>query len=344
MLYCVLYILSCMTKHFSSYWILMIGRITGGIATSILFSCFESWMLSEHISRGFSSKLLKYMFTVMFFGMYVVAILAGILAQLLVDFFPMKEVHAASGFYMGGYNNPFDLSIICLLISLLLLVFTWGENYGVSDSPGSSSQSPQSGLVAALKALFTNWRVASLGIVVSSFEGSMFVFVFNWTPALSSETLPPPHGLIFALFMMACMCGASAFSLFFPNTKAHHVLIPNLGLAMCSLAVVAVAVTMSSKHALQICFFGFLVFEFCVGAYWPAIGTVKSEVVPEAIRATTYNLYRVPLNAVVCGILLTNVSLGTAFSICTFLLLLSMATALPMLCSGTSHGNKASQK
>eukprot|EP00435_Cladocopium_sp_Y103_P029883 s1988_g7.t1 len=37
-LYCLLYLLSCLTKHFKAYWMLMIGRITGGIATSLLFS------------------------------------------------------------------------------------------------------------------------------------------------------------------------------------------------------------------------------------------------------------------------------------------------------------------
>merc|ERR1719158_2342940 len=101
---------------------------------------------------------------------------------------------------------------------------------------------------------------------------------------------------------------------------------------------------MSSRYALQVCFFGFLVFEFSVGVYWPAIGTIKSEVVPEGIRATMYNLYRVPLNGVVCGILLTNLSLGTAFGLCTALLLLSAASTLPMLWSGTSANRNVGHK
>ena len=33
--------------------------------------------------------------------------------------------------------------------------------------------------------------------------------------------------------------------------------------------------------------------------YWPSIGTVKSQVVPEESRASIYNIYRVPLNAIV---------------------------------------------
>merc|ERR550514_2396577 len=99
-----------------------------------------------------------------------------------------------------------------------------------------------------MHALFTNWRIASIGIVVSAFEGSMFAFVFNWTPALNSKTLPPPHGLIFALFMMACMCGASAFQLFGSNLKPLHVLIPNLCVAMCALCAVAASISFGAAY------------------------------------------------------------------------------------------------
>lgn len=49
------------------------------------------------------------------------------------------------------------------------------------------------------------------------------------------------------------------------------------------------------------CFLCFLLFEFCVGIYFPSMGTLKSLLVPERIRATVYNIYRVPLNAIVAG-------------------------------------------
>lgn len=48
MTYCITYILSCITKHSPQYKILMIGRVLGGIATSLLFSAFESWLVAEH--------------------------------------------------------------------------------------------------------------------------------------------------------------------------------------------------------------------------------------------------------------------------------------------------------
>jgi hypothetical protein len=32
----------------------MVGRVLGGIATSLLYSAFESWLVAEHFKRGFS--------------------------------------------------------------------------------------------------------------------------------------------------------------------------------------------------------------------------------------------------------------------------------------------------
>lgn len=45
----VIYSLACITKLFNSYWVLMVGRLLSGVATSILFSAFEAWMVSKHI-------------------------------------------------------------------------------------------------------------------------------------------------------------------------------------------------------------------------------------------------------------------------------------------------------
>lgn len=46
--YCAFYILSCATKHWQDFRVLLAGRLLGGVATSLLFSAFESWLVSEH--------------------------------------------------------------------------------------------------------------------------------------------------------------------------------------------------------------------------------------------------------------------------------------------------------
>ena len=48
--YVATYIASCITKHWSDYGVLMLGRFFGGIATSLLFTAFESWLVSEHFA------------------------------------------------------------------------------------------------------------------------------------------------------------------------------------------------------------------------------------------------------------------------------------------------------
>jgi hypothetical protein len=50
--YCVAYALGCFTKHFNSFWVLAGGRVLCGIATSLLFSAFESWLVAEHFKVG----------------------------------------------------------------------------------------------------------------------------------------------------------------------------------------------------------------------------------------------------------------------------------------------------
>lgn len=47
--YVASYVFGCFTKHFNNFNILFVGRIFCGVATSLLFSAFESWLVAEHI-------------------------------------------------------------------------------------------------------------------------------------------------------------------------------------------------------------------------------------------------------------------------------------------------------
>eukprot|EP00931_Biecheleriopsis_adriatica_P033738 TRINITY_DN19563_c0_g1_i1.p1 TRINITY_DN19563_c0_g1~~TRINITY_DN19563_c0_g1_i1.p1 ORF type:complete len:467 (+),score=63.64 TRINITY_DN19563_c0_g1_i1:49-1449(+) len=318
--YCVLYIVSCITKHWASYGILMLGRITGGAATSLLFSCFECWMVSEHTSRHqFSQALLSYMFGLKFSIMYIVAVLAGLIAQFTVDMWPLTPIKEGSNVYVGGFCSPFDASIACLVIAFTLICFLWRENYGEKENTSAALGLLEHAKEAASQ-LVSDGKCLRLCLTVACFEGSMFAFVFNWTPALESKAVPPPHGVIFALFMMAAICGASVATLLSHKMPAHKQLF-----AVSSLGAAAFVIAgLSASRALQVCFASFLAIEFCVGWYFPSIGLVKSEVVQERIRGSMYNLFRVPLNAVVIGLLLTHLSVVACFTLCACLLGVSL--------------------
>lgn len=84
--YMITYSLSCLTKHYGEYWILMLGRLLGGISTSLLFSAFESWLVAEHFARGFNEALLGDTFSkAVFLGAGLMAILSGLAGNVLVE-------------------------------------------------------------------------------------------------------------------------------------------------------------------------------------------------------------------------------------------------------------------
>ncbi len=65
----------------------MFGRLLAGIATSILYSAFESWLIYEHKQRGFDDSALSNIFANAYFGNSIVAILAGVCAQFVANYF-----------------------------------------------------------------------------------------------------------------------------------------------------------------------------------------------------------------------------------------------------------------
>lgn len=65
----------------------MFGRLLAGIATSILYSAFESWLIYEHKQRGFDESSLGTVFANAYFGNSIVAILAGVIAQYVANIF-----------------------------------------------------------------------------------------------------------------------------------------------------------------------------------------------------------------------------------------------------------------
>lgn len=47
----------------------------------------------------------------------------------------------------------------------------------------------------------------------------------------------------------------------------------------------------------------FCVFEGCVGIFWPSMMAMRALYVPEEMRSTIINIFRIPLNLFVCIIL-----------------------------------------
>merc|ERR1712050_527870 len=87
------------------------------------------------------------------------------------------------------------------------------------------------------------------------------------------------------------------------------------------MGVCHMAVILSTSVVVR--FFAFLAFEACVGLYFPMMGTLKGKIVPEHSRSTIYNLYRLPLNAIVVIVLQLHLDTTTSFFVTSGLLLLA---------------------
>jgi predicted MFS family arabinose efflux permease len=131
--------------------------------------------------------------------------------------------------------------------------------------------------------------------------------------ALSTGDLP--FGLIFATFMVCCMAGSSIFSIVISSVKVEQLGIYILISATVSFVLMAMA---STDTTIMI---AFLMFEMCVGTYFPMMGTMKSVIVPESKRAAIYNLYRIPLNLIVLFSLLTDFTPKQSFILCIGMLI-----------------------
>jgi MFS family permease len=282
MTFCFTYSLSCLSVLSNDIFILFIGRALGGLSTTLLYSVFETWMIAEYHKRDVRSCLgLGSMFSLSVTLSGVVAILGGVIGETIVE-------------RTGTKTSPFMAAFVCLAAAFVGIHQLWSENYGEV-----TSKKKQAGEEIQLKLL--DPRVLALGTTTTLFEGSMYLFVFFWSPAIiSSRTLgdnngPPPFGIIFSCFMCAMMLGSLVFSTVKPGTArdAAKLMLVTLSLASYALLIPAL------QRVEVVTFWSFALFEVCTGLYFPTMSRLKSEIVEDAVRARVYGLMRMPLNVFV---------------------------------------------
>ncbi|KAL7581769.1 hypothetical protein ACA910_022303 [Epithemia clementina (nom. ined.)] len=299
----------------------MLGRLLGGIATSLLFSVFEAWLIRSHNDAGLKNFIGK-SFSWAAYGNSVIAILAGLVANEATKALPMIAIKEQA-LYMGGYLNPFDFALLALVLCGLLVMSLWEENYGDSSSTKSDEGSAQwyDGLRSAFVTTIRSQDILLCGAISSLFEGSMYIFVFMWTPALKVEDGEKlPFGLIFSTFMVCCMAGSSMFSILIEHTKGERLAVGIFAFSAAAMGLIALSSNQTLKFIAMNCF------ELTVGMYWPVMGTLKGAIVPESKRAAIYNLYRIPLNFIVLFSLLTSLTPSQSFTL--NFIMLSVAAVL----------------
>lgn len=286
---CVVYLLIEVVvnvlEHVNNFPLLVLGRIMGGVSTSLLFSAFESWMVSEHRKKGFPEEWLADTFGKASFINGVSAIIAGIAAQMFAD--------------RLGEIGPFQAAIAFTVLALFFVLF-WEENYGATEKETATTGTP------AWQAVISDRRIFLTGAVNSLFEGSMYSFVFMWVPSMLTalQGQPLPTGLVFSSFMTCISIGGLLFSpsLLLSMGSPEHIAV---GIFLVGAAALLVPVLCSSMWPI---FLSFVVFETCVGAFFPCAALLRSKVIPDALQGGVMNIFRIPLNVlVVIGTKLTDI-------------------------------------
>ena len=285
--YFVIYIIAAICTAFDNYNILIFGRFLSGIATSLLSTVLESWMVSEHHRRKYPLEALEDTFSTSIILNSCSAILAGIFAQISANQF--------------GYVAPFMLSLAPLTSGFILCYVLWEPDTDKSDNQVSSVEQ-------GLKSMKTNLWI--LGLTQSAFLGGMYVFVFLWTPVLKIDS-EVPHGIVFSTFMVMITIGSFIFKILSKYIEYLPWLV--LGLGGISSFITALYINNAT-----IAFSAFLVFELACGIMFPTYASLRSIYIPEENRATIMNIYRIPHNIFVVLILINKrfMHLQTVFVIC----------------------------
>lgn len=117
--YCVTYTLACLSMISNNLMVLLLGRLFGGVSTTLLFSVFEAWMITDYHRRGLEDEAgggdtlpLGTVFAHLTTISSTVAVLSGVLSDMLVT-------------YLASRVWPFMASIVCCCLAWCLMRVNW---------------------------------------------------------------------------------------------------------------------------------------------------------------------------------------------------------------------------
>jgi MFS transporter, MFS domain-containing protein family, molybdate-anion transporter len=344
--FCITYTLTCACITLPFLPVLMVGRLLGGVSTSILYSAFESWVVSSSNNLSLPQSDLSAILGRATLLNGFVATGAGVFSNSLVGF-------------THSFASPFIASGALLILGFFVISGLWTENYGAQETSSSDASSifqlrrlsqaihivrkGKCGILHTPNGLthtiVIDPQLLVIGLTQTCFEGSMYLFVFLWVPSLQEASKTGdslPLGYIFSCFMVSMMLGSLLYTSVVSSQTSRtsnansqdemlmvNAKLSSLVCATSSLAFAA-AITFQSEHTR---FWAFCIFEACVGMYYPVQGMLRGTLVSNEHRATVSwilasfclisllipygqlsSLFRVPLNIFVVVSLLTGVS------------------------------------
>lgn len=306
LLFCLAYSVCCITKLSQDYFMLMLGRVLGGLSTSLLTTVFEAWYVHGHIDvHDFPKEWIPVTFGKVADWNHGLAVGAGLVANLFAEWLGLGPV------------APFLFAIPSLAACAWFVLSEWGQEDRQEGASGDKNGPLPNPLNApkmqmstwarfwrscldGLRCLLSDRRVMLLGGVQALFESVLYIFVFLWTPVLDPHG--PPLGIVFSSLMAASMAGSTLFRL---ATSAPYRLQP--GHLLCLAVLLAffsffmlMFSTVPGQPRPRESLLAFLLLELACGLYFPAVSFLQGRVVPMERRAAVLAWFRLPLHLLAC--------------------------------------------
>ncbi|ETS72976.1 hypothetical protein PFICI_15368 [Pestalotiopsis fici W106-1] len=309
--FCVIHSASSFSVSFDRIEILAIGRVLGGVGITLLWTVFESWMISEHRRQNLEDSPipLSSMFGIMTIANCITAMCAGLLSHCIV-------------WALGSKTHPFMLGILLDTLAAVLMMRSWNENRGIQAKldaeAGLGSREPSRSWRQEVADSLRDWKVLTLSLISCCFEGTIFLFRFYWPGTLQKAHNHShgvgkdddiiPHGVIFANLMATMVLGA----LLFGTILERSATLLNSGLSTFLLSAAlffagASFLTAAYAQTEAQLFCSFLLLEACNGLYIPSMAFQRGQIVSDSGRASVYGLMNIPLFLfVILALLSTN--------------------------------------
>ncbi|CAF1444320.1 unnamed protein product [Adineta steineri] len=304
----IFYIISCLSLNMKVVWIFFVGSAARGIAHSLYNTNFEAWLIHDHHNSGLSTDLLKEILRNSFVLSSIVAIGTGFVSELSAE--------------LLGYVAPFDIAIGIYLIMIIFILIQWRENYG--DKEASSTTS----FIHSIEILRNDPRILLVGLITSLFEVTIYIYAMEWTPALERASIwiihePLPLGIIYSSFMFFNMIGTIVFK---PLSQRFRV--QSFMLVIFLLTALSYCMLVIVPDVQPVVLGSFCLYEFCVGIYLPSISLLRSQYLPDSVRATLMNYFRIPRVVLMVIIIVWDLPLALIFTFCSIMSIMAFVCLL----------------
>mmetsp|Transcript_35480 Transcript_35480/g.76610 ORF Transcript_35480/g.76610 Transcript_35480/m.76610 type:complete len:609 (+) Transcript_35480:29-1855(+) len=328
---CVVYALGALSTLSNSLPVLFVGRAVGGLGTNLLSSAPEAWLVREanrdrcptgdddEEDDELPSRCVRETFRRAYTFDSLVAIASGQIGGYVAR--------------RNGPTGPFLLLPVFLLAGSVIVLFFWDENNAASPSISCAKRKKveAGGLTIrdGIKEIRNDKKLLALGAVQSLFEGSMYIFVSQWPPAVSravarkfGENVLVPYGTVFSCFMACCMLGSTLLNVNVTASLHTDSRLEKRAMKMFAMSALSIACTMRASamdDGLYVLVLGMFSYEACVGMYFPMMGTMRSRYLPTSHRSVIMSIYGVPLSVLVVSVFLYIGRLGAtgAFAVAT---------------------------